>query len=63
MMNKLLLTKKDVCFLLGFSAAQIDRFRFHEDYQHLAFPRAVKIGFKVFWRPSDIEVWVEAQLK
>jgi predicted DNA-binding transcriptional regulator AlpA len=61
-MKKLLLTKKDVCFLLGVAPASIDRYRFHDDYVHLAFPRAVKIGFKVFWRPEDIEAWVETQL-
>ncbi len=61
-MQKLLLTKKDVCFLLGFSSAHIDRFRFDKDYEHLKFPTSVNIGFKVFWRPSDIEKWAEAQL-
>ena len=61
-MTKLLLTKKDVCFLLGISPSQLDRFRFDENYRHLRFPAWVKIGFKVFWRPSDIEDWTEAQL-
>jgi predicted DNA-binding transcriptional regulator AlpA len=60
--KKLLLTKRDVCHLLGFSPASIDRFRFAEEYRHLAFPRAVKIGFKVFWNPAEIEAWAEAQL-
>lgn len=61
-MKELLLTKKAVCAALGVAPATIDRWRFHEDYAYLAFPRAVKIGFKVFWRPSDIEDWAEAQL-
>jgi predicted DNA-binding transcriptional regulator AlpA len=61
-MKKLLLTKRDVCFILGVSPATIDRWRFHEDYAHLAFPRAVNIGYKVFWRPEDIEAWAELQL-
>lgn len=60
-MKKLQLTKKDVCFLLGVSPATIDRYRFHKDYAYLAFPRACKQGFKVFWRPCDIEAWSEAQ--
>lgn len=61
-MKKLLLTKKDVCFILGTSPATIDRYRFHADYAHLLFPRAVNIGYKVFWRPTDIEDWCETQL-
>ena len=61
-MKKLLLTKKDVCFLLGFGLTQLDRYRFDEDYKHFKFPAWVKIGFKVYWRPSDIEDWAEAQL-
>lgn len=61
-MKKLLLTKNDVCFLLGVAPATIDRYRFDPAYAYLLFPRAVKIGFKVFWRPEDIEVWVELQL-
>lgn len=62
MMKKLLLTKKDVVFLLGFSLTQLDRLRFADDYRHYQFPAGVKIGFKVFWRPDDIEVWAETQL-
>ena len=61
-MKKLLLTKKDVCYILGVAPATIDRYRFDSAYAYLAFPRATKIGFKVFWRPSDVEAWCEAQL-
>lgn len=61
-MKKLLLTKNDVSHLLGFSLTQLDRMRFDEDYVHFQFPAGVKIGFKVFWRPTDIEAWAETQL-
>jgi predicted DNA-binding transcriptional regulator AlpA len=62
MMQKLLLTKRDVAYLLGFSLTQLDRFRFDKDYAHYKFPASVNVGFRVFWRPSDIENWAEAQL-
>lgn len=57
-----LLTKKDVSEKVGVSLAQIDRWNFDENYEHLGFPSRVRIGFRVFWVEAEITSWIERQV-
>ncbi len=57
-----LLTKKQVCEKIGFSRAHVDRLRNDEKYADLAFPKPVRIGFKVLWCETEVENWILTQL-
>lgn len=57
-----LLTKKDVCKKVGFSPAHVDRFRFDKAYAYLAFPKPVRIGYKVLWSEDEMDAWIAQQL-
>lgn len=53
-----LLTKKQVKELVGFGFAHIDRMEKEPEYVHLEFPKRVRIGFRVFWVDSEIQLWI-----
>lgn len=57
-----LLTKKEVCHKVGFSRAHVDRLWRDEKYAHYAFPKPVRIGFKVLWSEAEVDEWILAQL-
>ncbi len=56
------MTKKDVSNKVGVSLAQIDRWNFDKDYEHLGFPSRVRIGFRVFWDEKEIDDWIDLQV-
>jgi predicted DNA-binding transcriptional regulator AlpA len=53
-----LLTKKQVKEFVGFGFAHIDRMEKEPEYAHLDFPNRVRIGFRVFWVESEIQLWI-----
>ena len=57
-----LLTKKQVKELIGFSLTHIDRLTHDPEYAHMGFPKAIKIGFRVFYRESKIQEWIASQI-
>lgn len=57
-----LLTMKQVCEKVGFSRAHINRFRFDEEYAHVGFPKAARVGSKVLFSGDEIDDWIIKQL-
>lgn len=57
-----LISKKQVKEIVGFSSAHIDRMEFEDEYQHLGFPKRVRIGHRVFWVASEVYDWVAEQI-
>lgn len=53
-----LLTKKQVKELVGFGFAHIDRMEKDPEYVYLEFPKRVRIGYRVFWVDSEIQLWI-----
>jgi len=62
-MEKLLVTKKELRQIIGFSYAHIDRLETDPRYRHLEFPKRTRIGFKVFWCSTEIKRWAQKQLE
>lgn len=58
-----LLSKKAVRERVGFSFAHIARMTSEPDYAHYAFPKPVRIGFRVFWVEHEIENWLLERIK
>lgn len=58
-MEERLISKQEVCRLVGYSRAHIDRMVSDSGYRHLEFPKPVKIGFRVFWVWSEIQQWIQ----
>lgn len=58
------LRKKQVAARLGVHPASIDRFLSDPDYQHLAFPKPVKISPNaVGWVEAEIEGYQQRRIK
>lgn len=54
------LTKNELRDWIGFSKAHIDRMECDPKYRHLEFPKRTRIGFKVYWRVTEIRAWMES---
>lgn len=57
-----LLSMKQIQEIIALSRTQIDRYVHDPDYEHLGFPKPVKIGFRVFWVSQEVHDWVSAQI-
>ena len=58
-----LLSKRKVCEKCSVAPATIDRWEYDPRYQHLGFPKRIRIGFKVFWSRRAINTFIQAQLR
>ena len=54
-MEEKLLSKKQVRALVSVSFSQIDRWERDAEYEHLGFPKRIKVNTRVFWVGSEIQ--------
>lgn len=58
-MTKRLITKKEVCFKIGYGRAHLDRLVNDPAYAHYGFPRPVSGHFKRLWFEDEVDAWIE----
>lgn len=57
-----LLTKKQVCDMIGVSRAYVDRLTSDENYKHYGFPKPMRLGVRVLWPDTEVLAWIEKRL-